>query len=453
MKHFKILVIFFLSSLIPLSCSDDNGDLRSGSLDRSFNETGIVTETGAAGAKTLDQGSCIKVNADGKIFVAGGSMNPDGNSDIAIWSFNEDGRLNTLFGGTGVVTHDNTAGGNANDVAYSLVIDSTGRILVTGASVNAQGLFDMVILRYLADGTLDTSFNNTGIVVDSGAAGGKGFDQGRGITLDSSGRIMITGYSTNPAGGKDMVLWRFNTDGTPDTTFNNTGYVVSTGTAGGGGPDKGLGVAVDASGKILVTGWSTNGDGLSDMVTWRYNPDGTPDETFNGTGFVISSGVTGGDENAKGLAITTDASNKILVTGLSRTPAGYLGMVIWRYDTDGLPDTTLAGTGFVLDNNAAGGDLAGGLSIVIDSLGRILVAGSGTNSTGYRDMVVWRYNPDGTRDTSFNGKGFVAYHVPAETDGDVAGHSVWLDAQGRILVTGVDGDRQKAFMNIWRLIP
>ena len=66
-----------------------------------------------------------------------------------------------------------------------------------------------------------------------------------------------------------MTIWRYNSEGTLNTGFNSTGYVVHDSAAGGSGDDSGYGIAVDSSGRILVAGYSYNGSS-DDMAIWRY---------------------------------------------------------------------------------------------------------------------------------------------------------------------------------------
>jgi hypothetical protein len=68
---------------------------------------------------------------------------------------------------------------------------------------------DMVIWRYREDGTLDPTFGTGGFVVHHSAAGGGGWDQAHGVVLDSRGRIVVTGESDAGGGNVDMVVWRY----------------------------------------------------------------------------------------------------------------------------------------------------------------------------------------------------------------------------------------------------
>jgi uncharacterized delta-60 repeat protein len=118
------------------------------------------------------------------------------------------GVLDTSFNGKGIVVHHNAAGGNRNDVGYSIYVDSNSKIYVTGYSQNTND-DDMVIWRYNSNGTLDTSFGNGGIVVHNNAAGGNSDDEGYSIYVDSNGKIYVTGYSKNRNDNYDMVIWKY----------------------------------------------------------------------------------------------------------------------------------------------------------------------------------------------------------------------------------------------------
>jgi uncharacterized delta-60 repeat protein len=125
---------------------------------------------------------------------------------MVIWRYNSDGTLDTSFNGTGFVVYNNTAGGNDSDVGFSIFVDSIGKIYVTGYSVNSSGNGDMVIWRYNSNGSLDNTFGNNGIVHHT--ACGNGWDEGRSIFVDSNGKIYVTGLSWNGS-NDDMVIWKY----------------------------------------------------------------------------------------------------------------------------------------------------------------------------------------------------------------------------------------------------
>lgn len=213
-----------------------------GNLDSSFNSTGIVT-TDISG--TNDIARSVAVQADGKILLAGYS-NIGGNNDMALLRYNSDGSLDTSFNSTGIVTTDIGSGDNA----YSLAIqpDANGKILVGGYSYIGN-YSQIALLRYNSDGSLDTSFNSSGIVTTD--IGGY-YDYALSIAIQADGKILVGGYSDN--GSKnDMALLRYNNDGSLDTSFNSTGIVT---TSVGGLNDGAYSVAVQADGNILLAGYS-----------------------------------------------------------------------------------------------------------------------------------------------------------------------------------------------------
>jgi uncharacterized delta-60 repeat protein len=129
---------------------------------------------------------------------------------MVIWRYNSNGTLDSSFGNNGIVVYNNAAGGNGDDIGNSIYVDSTGKIYVTGSSKNSSGNDDMVIWRYNSNGSLDTSFGTKGkgIVINDNAAGGNSYDYGFSIFVDSTGKIYVTGYSYNGRNA-DMVIWRY----------------------------------------------------------------------------------------------------------------------------------------------------------------------------------------------------------------------------------------------------
>ena len=157
--------------------------------------------------KTQPQGqSCFIANGTGTI--SGGDV-PNVLADCS----NNSGTPDITFGTDGIVTYN---GGNS----YSITTDADGKILITGSHYNGTD-HDMVIWRYNSDGSPDTAFSTDGIVTYDGGND----DHGSSIITDTNGNILVTGTSWNGA-GYDMDIWRYNSDGTPDTAFGTDGIVT-----------------------------------------------------------------------------------------------------------------------------------------------------------------------------------------------------------------------------------
>jgi uncharacterized delta-60 repeat protein len=237
--------------------------------------------------------------------------------------------LDTAFSTDGIVLHDSAAGGTDNDVANAVTFDSSGRMIVAGCSQNDHPTTptnDMVLWRYKKDGTLDATFDTDGIVKHNGAAGGgESQDCATAVAIDNFGKIVVAGWSMNAGGNFDMVLWRFNDDGSLDTTFNNpNGFIVHGNAAGGNSDDQASAVAIDKINRIVVVGWSKNADATSnyDMVVWRYNTAGALDTAnFNGSGFVVHGKAAGTNKHDLATGVAIDGIGRIVVAGSMLMPA------------------------------------------------------------------------------------------------------------------------------------
>lgn len=325
-------------------------------------------------------------------------------------------------------------------------------------------------------GSLDGSFGAGGVVTFNNTVTsptGTGSDTGEAIAVDGSGRVVVTGFTTTYGGYGAMGLWRFNANGSPDTSFGDlngsarSGFTFYNRAAGGGSTDAGAAVTIDGSGRILVAGYGYNAsESHTDMVVWRYLNNGTLDASFGNGGIAVQRDAAGaGRDSASTIAI--DGSGRILVAGTSTNSAGNLDMVVWRLTDNGSLDMTFGGDyngsntpdGFVIVDGAAfagSNDFAN--DIQLDASGRIVVAGSSGLSD--HDMVVWRFTANGQLDTSFG----VDYDTSGTRDGffkhngataanshDTAG-SLAIDGVGRIVLAGGSYNATSGYdMVIWRL--
>ena len=192
-----------------------------GSLDTTFGVGGIVT-TSFPG-----QGSyafALALQPDGKIIAAGTdfvnfSSDDSSNTDFALERYNANGTPDTTFGGDGQVTTDFDG---FNDDAFAVLVQPDGKIVAVGSEKNPATYYDFAAVRYLANGTIDTTFGVAGKVrTDFGHAD---FDQARSAVLQPDGKIVAAGFeSFNNTLSQFFALARYNANGTLDTTFSGDG--------------------------------------------------------------------------------------------------------------------------------------------------------------------------------------------------------------------------------------
>jgi uncharacterized delta-60 repeat protein len=244
-----------------------------GTLDDAFGVNGIATLDINSGSK--DEAEAVAVQPDGKIVAAGFTEaaveGESGGPNFVVVRYNVDGALDDSFGTGGIVTAD--FAGRA-DQGYALALQQDGKILVAGRASPTSGPPDFGLVRYNADGSLDTSFGTGGLVQTDFS--GKG-DFAYAMTLQPDGKIVAAGRSSTGA-PFDFALVRYNPDGSPDASFGADGKFT---TDFVGLSDQAYAIAMQG-GKILVAGVTTTG-GLgqgSDFSIARYRAFDNPGQSW-----------------------------------------------------------------------------------------------------------------------------------------------------------------------------
>jgi uncharacterized delta-60 repeat protein len=241
-----------------------------GSLDNTFDADGIVT-TAFAGTIS-DIAHCVVIQTDGKIVVAGSRHNGS-TLDFALARYNTDGSLDNTFDTDGKLT---TAIGTSDDIAYSIALQTDGKIVVAGNS-DIAGNVDFALARYNTNGSLDNTFDGDGKLTTS-----IGFAQdAAGLAIQTDGKILIAGST-----GSDFAVARYNTDGSLDNSFDGDGKVITP--VGTSNAAEANSIEIQTDGKIVVAGFSFVSTGY-DLALVRYNTNGSPDITFSGDGKVTTN--------------------------------------------------------------------------------------------------------------------------------------------------------------------
>jgi uncharacterized delta-60 repeat protein len=258
------------------------------------------------------------------------------------------------------------------------------------------------------------------------------FSSGAGAVVIDSVGRIVT------AGGPGLpgfALTRHNSDGSLDPTFGNGGVVITDLSSNGNDWVSVRAMALDSLGRILVVGNSWDLAGNNKFLLARYNPDGSLDINF-GNGGLVTGDISGegGESWAGGVAM--DSLGRIVVAGSSDTFANRAkrSIALARYNSDGSLDAAFGNGGIVTTEIGSRGSAAGG--VAMDSLGKIVVAGS-SDDTVTRTFALARYNSDGSLDNTFGGGAGIVVITDVGTIGGLAGAgTVAIDSLGRIVAGG-----------------
>lgn len=305
------------------------------------------------------KGADMVLQSDGKIVMGGYSK---WYINLARWESN--GTLDTSFGSNGTVFTD--VAGYYSEQCRALWQQNNGILWVGGfGQHNGNDKPYLMILRYLADGVLDTSFGTNGVLIG---------EQGRGFALaqQSDGKILLAGSSD----GKGCIM-RWNTDGSVDTSFGNNGWV----SVSFGGSSEWKGITILPDGNIIACGRVNN-----NIALIKYASDGALDTAFGTNGWVESA--LGSNSIAHTILLESDGH--LLIAGKSDTD-----FLVARYTSAGMLDTSFGSNGWTTTSM---GDQGTAYALVQQSDGSI-VAGGGTYNGSNMDFALAKYTHDVTSST------------------------------------------------------
>jgi uncharacterized delta-60 repeat protein len=233
--------------------------------------TGGFRTTDIAGHGDVARAIAIQ-SFDNKILVAGSAFTSPVDQDFAIVRYNEDGSLDTTFGGDGIVT---TNFGTENDSASAISVDRLGTITVAG---NAGE--DIALARYGPDGELDPTLGGDGTVVSDLGFGEVAND----VFLSFGDAILVAGTRLGPKLNAEAMVASYGANGKQNLGFGNNGVAEADFSDGN---DSGDELTLDRNDEIVLVGTASSAT-VSDMALARFRLDGTLESTlttdFHGAG-------------------------------------------------------------------------------------------------------------------------------------------------------------------------
>lgn len=290
-------------------------------------------------------------------------------------------------------------GNYAGDVNFTnakgnaVTCDASGNSYVTGYSYEGASQNDIITIKYNQNG--DTawvrSYNGTANLND----------EGNGICVDNAGNVYVVGFAQFTGKSEDVVIIKYSSNGTFQWAQTYSGADTPT-------IDKGLGIAVDVSGFIYITGYSTQLDGYTDILVRKYNAAGTPLWTASEDGIR--------NLNAQGLGIAVGNSGNVYVTGfVSESGSNNTDIAVLKYNSSGILQwlNTVNGTGNSEDK---------AWGIVVDVDDNVFITGYITEAANNTNTYTAKYNTLGSIvwSKTYNGSGNQndkAWGIVVDTDG------------------------------------
>jgi uncharacterized delta-60 repeat protein len=317
----------------------------SGALDSSFGG-GVVTGPATGAPVSGSIGRAVAIQPDGKIVAVGSSGSGSGGVGLLVERFNANGSPDSSFGKGGAV---NLLTSSLAD-GYSVAIQPDGKILAGGAAdeTGSDGYEPrVVVVRLNSNGSLDSTFGSGGVdVLDLGP-----ISAARGLALAPGGKIAIAGSIQVGLQVPEGYVARLTSSGALDTGFHGTGYYTQQFSRAGANSVF-YSVAVQSDGKIVAGGAAVNGTTGADAVVARFTSSGSLDSSFGSGGVAyMSSGVnsppgSAGEPGIRGIVL---AGGDVVAAGYS-TNGPYSSGMLWALTSGGALDGRFGSGGMAVAN-------------------------------------------------------------------------------------------------------
>ncbi|MDW8437161.1 MAG: T9SS type A sorting domain-containing protein [Chloroherpetonaceae bacterium] len=434
-----------------------------GSTDLSFGDNGSTV------VRQFNRLNKLAVQSDGKIIAVGRGAN-----GLNVYRFTSNGLIDSTFGGgDGVFTYlPQVVGADLGAEAFDVAVQPDNKIVVVGYSsiqtvsppppsppTTQTRTEDQLIIRLNANGTLDNTFNGTGIqTIFRNSASGPPSNfiifqptQALSVALQSDGKIVVGGLrgavlsQSPPIAHSNITLARFLASGALDNTFSGDGLAefnlrsatIQGVPAASNESAKDIEILPDGRILILTTTQDTVRQGPTVNLALgiglvRVTANGNLDATFGNGGMrVVAS------RDIRPMAMARATQGRIYLAGLEREVfANDYAPVLIRVDSVGALDSSFNGTGSIRITQSllpSNSDLI--LDFALQSDGKPLLLGN----NGGKSIAAIRLNANGSFDNSFNGNGIRIFNNPNPKTDDTP-QSIAIAPDGKIAIAGNAGN-------------
>jgi uncharacterized delta-60 repeat protein len=324
-----------------------------------------------------DFATALAADDSGNVFVTGWS-----------WAFGYFSDYTTIkYSASGVerwIARYRVEGWNDDETA-TLAVDDSGNVYVGGYSYSSESANDYIVIKYNAAGLQQW--------VNSYNGPENGSDYARALAVDDAGNVFVTGASSGSGTGQDFVTVKYSPSGIEQwvARYNGPGNAGDIPTA----------MAVDGLSNVYVTGYSVGAGSSEDFATVKYDAFGVEQwgSRYNGPGNVEDGAA----------AIAVDASGKVYVTGHSSqyrsgfdVPSSGLDIATIKIDASGIEQWATTYNG-----DWPAPDWCHAIALVLDGSGNIYVTGYSAINLVTADIVTIKYDALGSEQwvASYKGAG------------------------------------------------
>jgi uncharacterized delta-60 repeat protein len=377
-----------------------------GSLDPSFG--GGIT---SPGTNTRLFGTAVQ--SDGKV-VAVGETGVGSSPAVLLARFTSSGALDPSFGSGGLVRGPAVSGTiGSGSIGRAVAVQPDGKIVVVGKATSSDGIgrYGVLVERYDANGSLDSTFGQGGVVLLLASEFGDGY----AVAIQPDGKIVATGSAdTAGTGGTAprVAVIRLNSSGGLDGSFGAGGIdVVDLGPY-----SYAYAVAVQSDGKIVLAGSQAPGLQVPNALIARLTASGALDTSFAGTGSYGHQYALGA-ANSGFNAVAVQGDGRIVAAGAAvrgSTLGNSVGAdaVLARFTSSGAPDPSFGSGGAAYTSSAVNSPpgntgVPGAKSVLIAPNGDIVAAGVSVSGGVETTASLWAFTPSGSLDSRFGSGGAV----------------------------------------------
>lgn len=468
----------------------------SGAIDTSFGVNGVFTQMEFPGRSINNGPISIAVRPEGDLIVIGLLIDNGLGSNLNYYflALDDRGRLNVNWNSGSREVIPRATGASAHSILTSIAFMSDGSMVALGATVNSNGVRQIVLVKFYSGGALDTTYgggaNTNGIVkIDFGnETDGLMF----GLYVEQDDSIVVAGEAGTLNGSRFYGFAKFQPDGTPDTTFGTNGFALSSIPVGNSStPSQSL--VKQSSGKYLyplststaagfirveengtfssaqecslclwspanllpnISSLTLQSDGkvmsagtlnsTGDAVLFRFQTNGTVDSSFTNQATQIN--LEQWSTSAGRSIVLPDQSILTLVAGF--LPYGDWGSaypIVFKTTSAGSIDPQFGNSGYSIIRPSTRDLGVFATDFAIQTDGKILILGSAQTDNDPQSIVLWRLNADGTPDTSF---GINGQRHTSDATYDLQSSSLHVTPTGLIYV-GIDRHQNWSNFTPW----